>query len=314
MARSTSIRPALSKPTNLEGVESGSHDYNFTFSLPKVDQYTSFDTKGAAGCVRYYILLQAIRNGMVMFKKKLLFPVVVPVHMDYIPRALEPAEVTEYCNFAKGTLTATLSLKKIGFLPGEPIEGTICIKNNGKESIKTAFLRIVQTTDAISKRPEVRIKSTTFETSGVGLPVHKILAGHDYSYPIEFYIPALVPNFEIPACLRVSYELVLTIGRDRNTMSNGILTLSAPIFIATHYTAINGSSSKSSEAYSSHASYGSYANIPPPTYFGNEFNNHLPPLPTYSEAVGGRSAINDDDDENDYSPLLYQYNCKLYAN
>ncbi|KAE9549950.1 hypothetical protein FO519_006829 [Halicephalobus sp. NKZ332] len=282
MARSTSIRPMLPKPAALEGIDSGSYNFDFSFSLPELEQYTSFDSRGAAGCVRYFILLQATRDGMVAFKKKHLFPVVVPVYLGENPRASESSEVTECCNFAKGIVTAKISLKKKGFVPGELVEGHIEIQNGSKESIKTASLRIVQNTDAISKRPEVEIKSTSFETSGVGLPIHKVSSGQTYTYPIQYYIPAIVPNFEIPACMKVDYNLVLTLGRDRNHINRGFLTLKVPIFIGTHPTTIRGPGKVRPEEY--------HSMVPsaPPAYFEDGFHSVFSAyLPSYSEAVGG---------------------------
>lgn len=59
-----------------------------------------------------------------------------------------------------------MELDKRGYVPGEPISGKITIQNASKESVKCAFLRIVQTSYCYSKRPEIDVKVTSFESAG----------------------------------------------------------------------------------------------------------------------------------------------------
>ena len=89
MARSTSIRAHLPRAGKMPGLEAGAYDFTFSFPLPPDGLYTSFDSKNSAGCVRYYILMQALNRGYTVLRKKHLFPVVNPVKLDTDLRALE---------------------------------------------------------------------------------------------------------------------------------------------------------------------------------------------------------------------------------
>lgn len=94
MAKSTSIRAHLPKAGKLPGFEPGSYDFQFSFALPKDGLWTSFDSKNSAGCVRYYILVQAVNRGYTVLRKKHLFPVVVISKLDGNPQAIETPKAT----------------------------------------------------------------------------------------------------------------------------------------------------------------------------------------------------------------------------
>uniref|UniRef100_A0A914XZR8 Arrestin-like N-terminal domain-containing protein n=1 Tax=Panagrolaimus superbus TaxID=310955 RepID=A0A914XZR8_9BILA len=94
MARSTSIRAHLPSPGRMPGFEPGGYDFTFSFILPESGLQTSFDSKNSAGCVRYYILMQALNRGYTVFRKKHLFPIVTPVFLDADLRAVETPKAT----------------------------------------------------------------------------------------------------------------------------------------------------------------------------------------------------------------------------
>uniref|UniRef100_A0AC34F5Q6 Arrestin C-terminal-like domain-containing protein n=1 Tax=Panagrolaimus sp. ES5 TaxID=591445 RepID=A0AC34F5Q6_9BILA len=294
MARSTSIRAHLPSPGRMPGFEPGGHDFTFSFVLPESGLQTSFDSKNSAGCIRYYILMQALNRGYTVFRKKHLFPIVTPVFLDADLRAVETPKTTSTQMIGKGSITATLELNKRGYVPGEPISGKITIQNNSRESIKNAFLRIVQTSTCCSKRPEMDIKVSTFESAGTGLPINKIVANSSYSYIIDYYVSALVPNFNIDACLSVSYKLVLSVGFARNNVKSSFMDLSIPIIIGTH-PVTHGENVVPK-----------YENLAPPAYYSNGYENIGFAPPSYEVSVSGRSEVNDEDDC-DYSPLVYHY-------
>lgn len=66
--------------------------------------------------------------------------------------------------------------------------------------------------------------------TGTGLPINKIVANSSYSYIIDYYVSALVPNFNIDACLSVSYKLVLSVGFARNNVKSSFMDLSVSFF------------------------------------------------------------------------------------
>lgn len=70
----------------------------------------------------------------------------------------------------------------------------------------------------------------SFNFTGTGLPINKIVANSVHSYPISYYVSALVPNFNIDACLSVSYKLVLSVGFARNNVKSSFMDLSVNYF------------------------------------------------------------------------------------
>lgn len=65
----------------------------------------------------------------------------------------------------------------------------------------------------------------------MGLPIHKVVAGQTYEYPIKFYIPALVPNLNVFGCLEVDYEACLDVGLVRSSPKSAFLTLNVNNFV-----------------------------------------------------------------------------------
>ena len=178
-------------------------------------------------------MLQAISNGDIAFSKEFHFNVIVPANVNENREVLDSIEVPKLCNIGGGAITATINLNKTGFIPGEQIEGTISIKNNSKESIKTDFLRIVQETKVLSRNLEKILISSTVETPGVSCLANKIPPGKGHTYPIKYFVPTIIPNFEIPGFLKVNYDLVLTVGRNRDDVKDGFLDSKVRIVIGT---------------------------------------------------------------------------------
>lgn len=49
------------------------------------------------------------------------------------------------------------------------------------------------------------------------MPVDKIVAGQRYTYPIRFYVPALVPEISVPECIQTRLFARLDVGLIRGT-------------------------------------------------------------------------------------------------
>uniref|UniRef100_A0A0M3HJK4 MSP domain-containing protein n=1 Tax=Ascaris lumbricoides TaxID=6252 RepID=A0A0M3HJK4_ASCLU len=64
--------------------------------------------------------------------------------------------------------------------------------------------------------------------AGVGLPPsqQKILSGMSFSFSPQYHVPALIPSFEIPDCMKVDYVAKLTVGRSQNENPNSITYIS----------------------------------------------------------------------------------------
>ncbi|VDM47603.1 unnamed protein product [Toxocara canis] len=172
-------------------------------------------------------------------------------------------------------------------------------KFSGK-SIKYAHLSIVQHAFCFVTYPVPCGKDSYMETAGVGLPVSKVVNGNAYKYVPEFNVPALVPGFEIPGCIRVDHTLKFEVGFHRSGKSKyPLCVLKIPIFIGTSPVEDTEASSAMRERQNYRPSEGeSTARLYPLNAFS------LPPPPSYMESVTGRSDVQESDDECPaYTPL-----------
>lgn len=44
------------------------------------------------------------------------------------------------------------------------------------------------------------------------MPIDKVVAGQHYTYPIRFYVPALVPEIDVPECILTKLFARLDVG------------------------------------------------------------------------------------------------------
>jgi len=216
----------------------GTYEFDFCFKLPIDGLYTSFDSKNAAGNVRYYVQIQVWNGAFSALRQKLLFPVVCPKKLSEPPfdKISNEGELVEK-EFGKGekTLKVSLRLTKCGYVPGEPLIGTISINNRLSKSIKSAFLRIKQRTICYANKPDFQMHESFFETAGMELP-RKIRSKESLEYPICFYVPALLPNLHVPECIETDYSLELDVGTVKNSRRSSILQLRTALLIGTHPT------------------------------------------------------------------------------
>ncbi|KAI1727775.1 arrestin domain-containing protein 2 [Ditylenchus destructor] len=285
------------------GLNTGVHEFDFQFKLPTEDDglFTSFDSRSAAGYVRYYILIQAQNNGRTVFKRKLLFPVVCPRKLSELSVASEPILINERSNLEKGLVLVRLCVNKRGFVPGEPIEGEITIDNRSQKSVKYSYLRITQRTVCYSIRPEVKFHESFFETPGMGLPVRKVEKNSKISFPIRFYIPALLPNLHISGLIEADYCLTLDVGYKISHLKKSLLKIQTPIIIGTHPTSDVEKPQQ---------------NLPsaPPPYDEVHNHPHGDAPPSYALSIGGVSDMRNDDETllnvagGEYAPVCYHYN------
>ncbi|KHN75536.1 Arrestin domain-containing protein 5 [Toxocara canis] len=299
---STAIRPMkLGKSDDDCGLEPGAHSMFFSFQLPKHGLYTSFEQRECPGCVRYFIVVQCLFNQQVVAKRKLLFPLVCPTDFINNPNATESEDANQKIFFGtKGYLNVQLHLAKKGFVPGERIPVRVFIDNHSGKSIKYAHLSIVQHAFCFVTYPVPCGKDSYMETAGVGLPVSKVVNGNAYKYVPEFNVPALVPGFEIPGCIRVDHTLKFEVGFHRSGKSKyPLCVLKIPIFIGTSPVEDTEASSAMRERQNYRPSEGeSTARLYPLNAFS------LPPPPSYMESVTGRSDVQESDDECPaYTPL-----------
>uniref|UniRef100_A0A914BY86 Arrestin C-terminal-like domain-containing protein n=1 Tax=Acrobeloides nanus TaxID=290746 RepID=A0A914BY86_9BILA len=251
--------------------------------------------------------VQVLSNGYTVARKKLLFPIVCHQLLNQDQRSFESPTLKGSKKVGKGEVYVELRLKKRGFVPGEPICGDIIIDNKSDKSVKYSHFCICQKTLCYSLRPEVQTHESSFETDGMGLPIHKVVAGQRFEYPITFYVPALVPNLNVPECIEVEYEARLDVGKVRGSAKSAFITLSTPIYIGTHpatdqdlisVLGFNGALRNRSQ--------------PPPAAYENlSFldSTSLLDFSSCSASVGGLSAVEGDDSQPiGYTPLYYEYN------
>uniref|UniRef100_A0A914R382 Arrestin-like N-terminal domain-containing protein n=1 Tax=Parascaris equorum TaxID=6256 RepID=A0A914R382_PAREQ len=93
--------------------------------------------------------------------------------------------------------------------------------DGSKGSLKYIHFNINQRVSYTAILGVTAYKRTLFKNidlTGVGLPPsqQKILSGTSFSFSPQYHVPALVPSFEIPDCMKVDYEAKLTVGRSQN--------------------------------------------------------------------------------------------------
>ncbi|CAD5215789.1 unnamed protein product [Bursaphelenchus xylophilus] len=262
-------------------IKAGKHEFKFEFDLPAAGLYTSFDAKGSAGYVRYYILVKCYNGTAVIRRQKHLFPVVVPKVLTLQPDS--QITVDEMKKTSKGVVMTKIQLTKTNFLPGEAVKGVITINNNTSVSVKKALLYINQETICYSLKPEVQFRESYYNTPGMGLPEPKITAGKSLQYPIRFNVPALVPNLNISGCIQMQYHLNLDVGFDREIHKNPLIQLKIPIEIGTHITA-----------------------DAPPAYDCLDTNLGDAP-PSYQESISGLTEALEAEFSSQYNPVCYFY-------
>lgn len=301
------------------GLAVGRHQLSFAYKLPLDGLHTSFDARNSAGSVRYHILVQAFNNGFNCLRRKLLFPIVCPKRLDdakWLGLAMEP--VLEKGTDKRELLCVELRMDKRGYVPGEPLAGNIRIVNNTAKSVKWMSLRIVQRTICIATRPDFGTHQSEFETAAMGLPVPKIRAGQSLTFPIRYYVPALVPEISVPGCIESEHLLRLDVG-DRRGTCVGVTT---GLLIGTHPTPSNlprpehdgGDKSFTMPTISEFGAPPLYEEKPPA---GNgsamALLENVPP-PSYAQSVAGISlGANETNEEEEpahpyMGPLCYHYN------
>uniref|UniRef100_A0A0N5AXP4 Arrestin_C domain-containing protein n=1 Tax=Syphacia muris TaxID=451379 RepID=A0A0N5AXP4_9BILA len=249
-ASSLSIHPKkLQLDEDDSGFEAGTHSLQFTFDLPKSGLSVSYADHTCS--VRYYIKVQCYNYQQLIAISKCEFPVVCPLSLSTIPEAITGSKVHETIPLKKGnSIDVTMKLDHCGFVPQEKIPVSIRISNNSLHSIKYAHLTIAQEICCFGVYPFPNSVEYETDTTGslyyipnlyyanlycVGLPISKILAGQSFEYIPDFYVPALVPNFELDNLLKLCYSLKLIISYQRKcTSRKDILgTIKIPIYIGT---------------------------------------------------------------------------------
>jgi len=297
-ASSTAIRLPSGRKETSPGLEQGDHTFAFSFPLPQTGLHTSFDARNSAGYIRYYILLKVLNGSAVVMRKKLLFPVVCPKVLHSYPLSKTDRTVAQRKDFEKDSyISVQLCMEKRMFVPGEPIKGTITIENRSRKSVKHASLYIHQETICYSTRPEIQIHETSFKPPGMGLNVHKIKSGDRLEYPIEYNVPALLPNIDVPNCIQTYYYVQLDVGFVRNCPKHNPIAIKIPISIGTHLQAPGEQYATAPPAYE---------DIENRENFGVSHLQQFPP-PDYNSSVMGMSAV-DGEDQAGYAPLCYHYN------
>ncbi|KAL3865925.1 hypothetical protein ACJMK2_043270, partial [Sinanodonta woodiana] len=101
----------------------GRHSYPFQFQLPSVIP-SSFE--GDHGYIRFWIKGTIEKNRRTYHVTKLPFTVISPLDLNKLPAANEPVHIAKCKKLCclcclTGPITASLSLAKRGYVPGEPI-------------------------------------------------------------------------------------------------------------------------------------------------------------------------------------------------
>ncbi|CAJ0955571.1 unnamed protein product, partial [Mesorhabditis belari] len=235
-ARPTAIRTKLQSNAEVPGLEKGHHELPFHIDLPKSGLLSTFESKQSPGSVQYWIEVTCLYETRQLLKRKVLFPVVIDMDLNEMPRVHLAVEEKKRFPFAQNNyVDVTMKLPKSAFTPGETIDAEITLENRSKKSVKYCTMNILQNHYCFSENPHVATKETRYETPGLPMPIDKVISGASQTYQTKghFHVPALPLATSIDNFLIVEYFLQLTIGFERNRRAAAFGKVLIPIQIGT---------------------------------------------------------------------------------
>ncbi|KAL3859288.1 hypothetical protein ACJMK2_009514 [Sinanodonta woodiana] len=284
----------------------GNHVYHFSLYIP-ANAPSSFE--GRRGHVRYVCKATIERPWKFDQHVRKAFTVIHDLDLNLlssygVPVVLSKEENIENWCCSAGTLGVTLSLKKTGFVPGEPILYDITVENKSNSNINKVQLelrQVVQYTGFCnhifsSGSPKYHTKEEKFSLLNESLRVPNNETGRINRGSI---LPSLPPSY-LEGCgiISTSYFIVLAVrcGRSLVQMEKEILVGTIP-FIRQHQSPRYQSSLPSMEP-----------TAPPPPY------DAAPP--SYEECVFGRIDIFEEGEtntvgEHDWAPAYPNYNWQI---
>jgi len=132
-----------------------------------------------------------------------------------------------------------------------------------------------------------------------------VRSGETLAYPIQFNVPALVPNVEVPHCIHTEYRLQLDVGFMRNSPKGAPVRIKVPIRIGTHLANITADGLPSAPPAYDQISCSKQGASTTPTMPDSP--------PVYTASVSGLSTVEDGEAQNNYTPLCYHYNFAFTA-
>lgn len=130
----------------MENLSAGHHKFPIEFRLP-TRLPSSFAT--SFGRIEYYV--KAMMSRSKKDKLKVKIPFIVDGTLDLnaeegLDKAvvLRKSKKPSFACFSAGSTSFTLTLKRTGFIPHEPLEFTAEIRNNSNKSILASSAQIIQ--------------------------------------------------------------------------------------------------------------------------------------------------------------------------
>ncbi|KAL4227998.1 hypothetical protein ACF0H5_013436 [Mactra antiquata] len=218
------------KPDKLY-LPAGKYTYPFQCQLP-----TPFPCsfEGEHGYVRYWVRATIDKGREIIHKTKLLFTVINPLDLTHVPDSNVPVQETEeksLCCFCclSGPITASLSVQKRGYVPGEPIRFAVEISNLSRRQMGCCSVELKMST--LFKTP-TSCRNTTQQVCKVKRD-RKIGRGECISwFSDQLTIPPLPPSCLI-GCSLISIKYTLELRVDPVGPAFD-LTLPLEIIVGTH--------------------------------------------------------------------------------
>lgn len=215
---------------NMKEFEAGEHKFRISYVLSS-NLPTSFNCK--YGAIKYKICVTVSRPWKMKSVLDFPFTIISPLNLNregnYLRNPLsDQISKTFKMNFTTDPLRLSASIPFGGYVPGQPINIQIDVKNQSNTHVKEiqiSLKKIVQLTSLIPKRKTkvLALSEAKISTASVAVQTEKI-------FKENLIVPSLPPNISNCDVIQISYELRIkarTSGLSRN------LKMSLPITIGT---------------------------------------------------------------------------------
>ncbi|XP_076449352.1 arrestin domain-containing protein 17-like [Babylonia areolata] len=217
----------------------GYHIYPFNVALP-ASIPSSFE--GRRGYIRYQCMAFLDRGWKGVLDSEMDFTVIRHLDLNTIQNVAEPSlstkeEVYEGCCCDSGVVISKFSLRKTGFVPGEPMMFEVSIENKSTSSLCGLCIQLIQTvrytgySDSVfsSGNPKFHDKVNAWVLYEIE---DEIEANKTYSLHNYALIPAVAPSL-LEGCGIIStmYEVTLRIpvGWSTTDLSSGVTVGTVPL-------------------------------------------------------------------------------------
>lgn len=180
-------------------VDSGVHEYPFSFKLPRLIPNSY---KSNYGSIEYKIYVVTQTKTGLEYEAEKLINVKVPINFNDIrselqlePVVYQNEEVMWHCCYAGDPITMDLVLEREAFVVTEPISFKLDVNNKSGENIEEINVTLTLVVEATASNP--RVTHRYQQNLLTGAKAGGLKGGEKSIYPFRFEIPQTteIPNF-----------------------------------------------------------------------------------------------------------------------